>query len=133
MKTDMKFSAPDPNAEGGALPFKIKSGKLESRNASGTIWVDADKGRVEKSEMNLELSGSLSIQISGQITDVILTQTQSMKVEISDRNPLEKKAPATDSLDKSEPPDTNSMIGACDGNLRFYRECWPVRHMRIWR
>jgi hypothetical protein len=92
VKTDLKYTPPNPDAQGGALPFKIKKADLSSKNATGTILVDADKGRVEKSEMTLELSGNLDIEISGQTASVSLTQNQTTKVETSDINPIAKKS-----------------------------------------
>ena len=91
VKTALTYSPPDPAAAaGGAMPFKIKSAKLESKNASGTIWVDADKGRVDHSDMKLELSGNLSIEINGQTADVTLTQEQSTNVKTTDELPFKK-------------------------------------------
>src|SRR5262249_25904168 len=59
---------------GGALPFKIVSGDLKSSSGSGTVKFDASKGRVESSDMTLEIKGDLSIEIGGQVTKVELTQ-----------------------------------------------------------
>jgi hypothetical protein len=53
---------------------------------------DRDKGRVEKSNFKLDLSGELNIEIGGQTTKVELKQTQETSVETMDNNPLAKKA-----------------------------------------
>jgi hypothetical protein len=84
-----------PPAEGtagvGGLPFKIKEAKLKSSNSSGMIYFDEAKGRVDRSNLSLELSGELSIEIGGQTTKVDLKQTQKTGVESSDDDPLKAK------------------------------------------
>ena len=52
-------------------------------------WFNREKGRVEKTDMSVELGGTLEIEIGGQQTKVDLTQTQETKVETSETNPLE--------------------------------------------
>jgi hypothetical protein len=92
--TTVKYVPPADSAmQGGAnaLPFKIKSAELKSSNASGSIKFNADKGRVESSEMKLDLKGELNIEISGQTTKVELTQTQTTSVKALDKNPVEKE------------------------------------------
>jgi hypothetical protein len=91
--TKLKYKAPDETKSGqGGLPFKIKGADLSSKNASGQIIFDNNKGRVEKSSMKLSLSGKLSIEIGGQTTDVTLSQTQESNVETTDTNPVPKKS-----------------------------------------
>jgi hypothetical protein len=92
--TDLKYTAPTDNTSGGGLPFKIKSADLKSENPKGTILFDADKGRVEESNMSVKLTGDLSIEIGGQATAVKLDQTQTTKVTTSDTNPITPKTPA---------------------------------------
>ena len=83
---------PPEKADGvGGLPFRIKSAKLESKNAKGTVYFNRDKGRVEKTDMSLELGGTLEIEIGGQQTKVELSQTQKTDVHTSDTNPIETK------------------------------------------
>jgi hypothetical protein len=92
-ETTLKYTPPGEQTAAGAggLPFKIKSADLKSSNATGTILFNNEKGRVDKSEMSLDLSGSLSIEIGGQTTKVELSQTQKTSVEASEKNPLDKK------------------------------------------
>jgi hypothetical protein len=80
------------NPAEGALPFKIKKGDLKSTSSSGTVKFDNAKGRVESSDMNLEIKGDLEIEISGQVTKVELTQKQTTSVKTLDKNPVEKPA-----------------------------------------
>jgi Family of unknown function (DUF6263) len=92
--TQLKYSAPAQTEGIGGLPFKITSADLQSKNAKGTILFNRKEGRVEKSDMSLELSGKLQIEIGGQKTDVTLSQTQKTTVDTSDKEPKELK-PAT--------------------------------------
>jgi hypothetical protein len=92
--TTVKYVPPADNAmQGGAnaLPFKIKDAKLTSSNASGTVKFNAEKGRVESSDMKLDLKGELNIEISGQTTKVELTQTQTTTVKALDKDPVQKE------------------------------------------
>jgi len=89
--TTLKYRAPSEQGGAGGLPFKIKSADLKSTSASGTILFNKDKGRVEKSNTDLELKGKLSIEIGGQATTVELSQTQKSSVETLDENPIKKK------------------------------------------
>jgi len=90
VETTLKYAPPSADAgEGGAaLPFKIKSADLKSKNATGTILFDSAKGRVANSEMDLKLEGTLSIEINGATTPVTLDQTQKTTMTTSDTNPV---------------------------------------------
>ena len=72
-------------------PFKIKAAKLESKNATGTILFDNEKGRLDSSDMKLTLEGKLTIEIGGMTTEVDLNQEQDTKVKTTDANPISKK------------------------------------------
>ncbi len=91
VETTLKYTPPGEVAGVGGLPFKIKSADLKSTNAKGTILFSEEKGRVEKSDMSLDLKGDLSIEIGGQTTKVELSQTQKTNVESSDKTFVEKK------------------------------------------
>jgi hypothetical protein len=91
VKTTLKYKEPAAGEGVGGLPFKIKKANLESEPATGTIKFDADKGRIDSSEMKLKLKGTLEIEIGGQTTKVELDQTQETKVENLDKNPLSAK------------------------------------------
>jgi hypothetical protein len=88
--TTLKYVPPDEKVASGGLPFKIKSATLASKNAGGTILFDSEKGRVDESNMKVELSGDLKIDIGGQETAVKLDQTQTTTVKTSDTNPIKK-------------------------------------------
>ena len=90
VETILKYKAPEASAA-GQLPFKIKAAKLDSMNATGTIWFDNDKGRLDHSDMKLTLEGKLTIEIGGMTSEVDLTQEQDTKVKTTDQNPVAKK------------------------------------------
>jgi len=90
VETVVKYIKPDDNAPTGGLPFKIRKADLNAKKADGSILFDNEKGRVENSEQNLELSGKLDIEIGGQTTTVELNQTQKMTVKTTDSNPVKK-------------------------------------------
>ncbi len=91
--TKLTYLPPEKTEGVGGLPFRIKkeNTKLESKKSSGTIFFNREKGRVEKSDMEVELNGTLDIEIGGQQTKVELSQTQTTKVEATDSNPVEQK------------------------------------------
>jgi hypothetical protein len=86
--TALTYTAPAEGTDSRGLPFKIKSAKLKSKNATGSIVFDAERGRVESSKMSLELEGTLQIEIGGQTTTVTLDQNQTSTVETTDTNPV---------------------------------------------
>ncbi len=88
--TTLKYAPPSGDTVGAGLPFKIKDAKLESKNATGTILFDAKAGRIDSSDMNLSLEGTLDIEIGGQTTKVDLKQTQKTTVKMSDQPQLKK-------------------------------------------
>ena len=89
MTATVKYNPPSGGDSGG-LPFKIKSANLETKNAKGTILFDNKAGRVDSSEINLNLEGKLDIEIGGQTTQVELKQTQKTTVKSSSTNPIAK-------------------------------------------
>jgi hypothetical protein len=91
VKTTLKYKEPAAEGGVGGLPFKIKKATLDSEPATGTIKYDPEKHRIESSEMSLKLKGNLEIEIGGQTTKVDLDQTQTTKVENSDKNMLPEK------------------------------------------
>jgi hypothetical protein len=99
--TKMDYIAPDAKGQ-PQLPFKITKATLNSTKASGYILFDPKAGRVVSSEMDLNLEGTLSIEIGGMETKVDLKQKQRTTVQTMDKNPVEKKstAPSKDKKDK---------------------------------
>ncbi len=87
----LTYSAPSQEGPAGGLPFKIQKANLESKNATGTAFFDPKLGRVDNSEMNLTLEGTLSIEIGGMTTTVDLKQTQKTTVKTTSDNPIKKQ------------------------------------------
>jgi hypothetical protein len=89
VQTNLKYQPPSA-ASAGVLPFQITQADLKSKNSSGTILFNPEAGRLESSEMNLQLEGKLTIAISGSTTDVELNQTQKTTVKTTAENPIKK-------------------------------------------
>lgn len=88
MTTELTYSPPAAN-EAAGLPFKIESGKLTTNKATGTIYFNAEVGRVVETKMDVELKGTLNISVQDQKADVELDQKQSTTTSTSDKNPNE--------------------------------------------
>jgi Family of unknown function (DUF6263) len=86
--TTLKYTTPS-EAEG--LPFKIKSANLTAKDSKGTLRFNAAKGRLEDSELHLQLDGSLDIEIAGTTTKVELTQKTDTTIKCMDTNPVQPK------------------------------------------
>lgn len=91
VSTKLTYMPPEKTEGIGGLPFRIKSAELKSKESKGTILFNRDKGRIEKSDMSVELTGTLDIEIGGQQTKVELNQTQKTDISTSDTNPVETK------------------------------------------
>jgi hypothetical protein len=93
VESKLTYTAPDNKAGQGNLPFKIEpdSTKLDSKKSSGEILFDLKTGRVTKSTMNMDIEGTLNINIGGMTTKVELKQSQKTEVETSDKSFIKKK------------------------------------------
>jgi len=89
VKANLKYDPPAGKADAG-LPFKIKSADLTSKKADGSIFFDAEKGRIDHSKMDMEIGGTLKIEVGGMETTVTLQQTQVSELTTSDKNPIQK-------------------------------------------
>jgi hypothetical protein len=86
--TTMVYKPPQVDTNTSGLPFKITGADLKSKESTGTITFNPEKGQVQSSDVKLELSGKLKIQIGGTTTDVELSQVQTTRVETSDKSQL---------------------------------------------
>jgi hypothetical protein len=86
----VKFEYEAP-AAGGALPFTVKASNLKTKNATGTILFDPEKGRLHSAEMVMDMEGDMTIEVGGQESKVELSQTQKTTYKVSDTNPLTGK------------------------------------------
>lgn len=95
IKIDTKLAYTPPSAQAvAALPFKIKSATLNSKNASGAVLFDNDKHRMDSSTNKLTLEGKMTVDIGGQETALDLVQDQTTTVKFSDTNPVASATPA---------------------------------------
>src|SRR5262249_3054780 len=95
--TKLEYIAPDPKGQ-PQLPFKITKANLNSKKATGFILFDPKEGRVVSSEMDLDLEGTLTIEIGGTETKVDLKQSQKTTVRTLKDSPIKKstKGPGAD-------------------------------------
>jgi len=86
--TTLTYTAPTDSDP--ALPFKIKSSTLQTKEKQdpGKIVFNMAKGRLESADIKLQVSGSLTIEIGGNTTQVELTQTQTTTMNTSDKSLL---------------------------------------------
>lgn len=89
----MKYTAPKDDKDASGLPFKIKKGDLTAEKASGTVTLDPKMGRVAESTMQMELKGTLTIDIAGMETTVELNQKQVSTLKTLDTDPIGTAAP----------------------------------------
>jgi hypothetical protein len=87
----LEYKVPGANVD-GALPFKFLKADLTSTDCKGDILFDSQKGRVVYSNMTMNLSGTMTIEISGNPSEVTIDQTQTTTVKTSDENPIPKKS-----------------------------------------
>ena len=87
VKSTLTYKAPtDPKG----LPFVIKKGELSSTDGKGTVVFNRKNGRIEKSDMTMNLSGKLTIEVGGMETTVEITQVQTASLVSSNTNPVEE-------------------------------------------
>jgi len=103
MKTTLTYKPPDAKDAGG-LPFQIKGGKLDTTEASGTIWFDADKGRTAETKMDVSLKGNLDISVGEQSANVELEQKMNTTAAASDANPNQGAPAATPAVTPAAVP-----------------------------
>jgi len=76
-------------AKGDAsLPFTIKSADYKSSSGKGEMLFDAARGRLVSSTASTTLDGAITIEVGGMETKVTLHSTQSMRIRVTDANPL---------------------------------------------
>lgn len=85
--TSLKYTPPAAGAD-SSLPFKITKANLTSKDATGTVFFDTEKGRVDHSDATMTLTGTLDIEIGNMPTTVDLTQKQTTNLKTTDTNPV---------------------------------------------
>jgi hypothetical protein len=90
VKPELQYKPPTGPSEG--LPFRIKSGKLDTKEVKqGLILFNPKAGRVEQERIHIVLSGDLDVTIGNADSKVSLTQDQLTELDSSDQ-PLLPKA-----------------------------------------
>jgi hypothetical protein len=92
VKIDAKLDYKPPTDKRN-LPFAIKSGQLASKDGTGNAVFNREKGRIDSSNIKMNIAGTLDIEIAGTTTQVTLDQTQTSTVTTSDANPVPVVAP----------------------------------------
>lgn len=83
-----------PTGGGDNLPFRIKGGKLDTKEVkSGYILYDGKTGRVKEAKINVLMTGDLDVTIGTAETKVSLQQDQKTEMETSDSPFIQKKNP----------------------------------------
>jgi hypothetical protein len=85
LKAQLNYSPPKGDAGFGL--FKITKGNLKSEGARGTLYFDAEKGRLAKYSMAMVFRGSLSLDIMGQMVDMEVAIDQTSNSRVLNRNP----------------------------------------------
>jgi hypothetical protein len=89
ISSELKYKNPK-KADG--LPFIIKDGDLKTTTpGTGAAIFDSEKGWFKESTMDMDLKGTLKIEIGGTTTEVTVTQKQKSKVETMADDPIKAK------------------------------------------
>ena len=90
VKPSLTYKPPTGSSEG--LPFRIKGGKLETKDVKqGLVLYNPKAGRVESVRVHLTLAGDLDVTIGSADSKVSLTQDQRTELDTSDTPLLPKK------------------------------------------
>jgi Family of unknown function (DUF6263) len=82
---------PKKDAVAGELPFAITASDFKTKNSTGVILFDPEKGRLHSAEMNMDLEGNMTVTIGGEESRIHLVQTQKTTWKASDSYPLPNK------------------------------------------
>jgi Family of unknown function (DUF6263) len=85
VKGELTFKAGDG---GEGLPFKITKADLKADKFVGTHKFDMKIGRVTETNVDMEMSGSMTIAVAGQTVDAKLVQKMKAVGTITDKNPI---------------------------------------------
>jgi hypothetical protein len=91
----LKYTPPAADQGGETLPFKIKGGTItqvqDDKSNRGKVVFNTKTGRIESSNVQVKMSGTLQLDIGGTTTDVSLTQDQTTEVKTFDKSPVPEK------------------------------------------
>jgi hypothetical protein len=84
---DMKWSGGD-DGMAPKLPFKISEANIRTDKFDGFVTFDLTKGRLESSQMKMNLKGTLTLAIADQKVEMDIKQQMHMEMKVVDRNPV---------------------------------------------
>jgi hypothetical protein len=73
------------------VPYYVLSGRIETKEAKGTVLFDPTTGRVVESKSDLKLVGTMVLSSSDAKVDAVFEQTQSSVVTILNEKPAKKQ------------------------------------------
>jgi hypothetical protein len=82
----VQYNPPKPGS-GAPFPFQLTKGDLKTDDGKGTVWFDADRGRLVGMETSLHLKGSLTEVVTGNTIDSEVDLEGTMKVRVVDQLP----------------------------------------------
>jgi hypothetical protein len=85
-KGDLKFEAGD--GKDGGLPFKISKADLKAEKFTGTHTFDKKLGRLASLKMEMDLAGTMTIEVAGMSVDAKLKQKMTTTGEVTEKNPV---------------------------------------------
>jgi hypothetical protein len=84
--SEMSMTYAVPKQEAGA-PLQVTKGDLKVEGAKGTIFFDSAAGRLVRSEAKIPVKGTMTFSASGRDTEIEITQQESIKNRVLDKNP----------------------------------------------
>jgi hypothetical protein len=88
VKNNLHYEVPKDKA---GLNFQIKQADLTSTDGAGEITFDLAKGRLVESTLRQALAGTLTIEVGGLVTPVVLDQRQTARIWVTEKNPLARR------------------------------------------
>lgn len=84
---DLKWTGNDGKMD-QALPFKFSEVNIKADKFTGTALFDLQKGRLSNSQMDIDIKGSLVVEVGGQKVDMDIKQQMRTEMKVVDKNPL---------------------------------------------
>jgi len=79
------YELPKKDADG--LPFRVLKANFKSPGGKGTIYFDAVQGRLRSFEMNMPMSGSMTLDIAGMQLDMNFSADEIRTIRLTAKNP----------------------------------------------
>jgi len=87
VKGDLTFKPGDEDGDAG-LPFKISKADLKADKFAGTHTFDMKLGRVTESKVDMDMSGTMTIEVAGKSIDAKLSMKMKTVAVLTDKNPI---------------------------------------------